>query len=144
MTRNFVLGETKQPKPSGTSAYRFLIPTSVIKADPKTARFVERSGELNMISAEGKRIVMYPCRGNSERNFVGLHLTEEGAPSSEDWNKSASKESLLKVYDDYQDDVKALLAKAEPETIKIWKLLDMEALPFVRCALNILSYESAD
>lgn len=83
-----------------------------------------------MINGKGKRIVMYPCRKNTALNFVIIHFDEEHGVSAKGWNQSASKETLLKVCDEYGDDVKALLGKVDPESIKIWKLLDLEALPY--------------
>ena len=71
---------------------------------------------------------MYPCRNNTELNFVCLHPDEESEGKDDDWNQSASKDLVLKIFDEYPADVKALLAKVQPETIKLWKLLDLAAL----------------
>lgn len=127
-------------KPSGTSAFRFLIPTEAVKADPKTARFAERRGELRLLYGESRRIVIYPCRNNTELNFVCLHPEEESEGTGDDWNQSASKELLLKIYDEYPGDIKALLSKAEPDSIKLWKLLDLPALPMVSISRFFLEY----
>lgn len=44
-------------------AYRFLIPSSELAADPETARFTEDDdGQMKFLLGDGKRIVWYPCR----------------------------------------------------------------------------------
>jgi len=84
-----------------------------------------------MLSSDDRRLVMYPCRNNTEMNFVALHPDSESDGISEGWNEVGSKKVLLKVFDEFSDDVKALLQKAHPDTVKLWKLLDHEALPYV-------------
>lgn len=128
IVRTVVLGREAIAQPSGVSAFRFLIPISEIKADPATTHFVQATGDLVMISGNERRLVMYPCRSNTELNFVALHPDNESEVTSEDWNEAGSKPTLLKVFGDYSDDVKALLEKVNPETLKLWKLLDLEAL----------------
>ncbi|KAH8679510.1 hypothetical protein BGZ60DRAFT_467666 [Tricladium varicosporioides] len=128
IVRTFVLGREAIAQPSGVSAFRFLIPISDVKADPATAHFIQTTGDLIMISGNERRLVMYPCRSNTELNFVAMHPDNESEVMSEDWNEAGSKSTLLKVFEDYSDDVKALLEKVNPETLKLWKLLDLEAL----------------
>ena len=81
-----------------------------------------------------RRIVIYPCRNNTELNFVCLHLDEESGINSDDWNQAVSKDLVLKVFDEYTDDVKALLAMMDPDGVKLWKLLDLPALDTVSLA----------
>ena len=49
---------------TGFSAFRFLIPTSVIMADDRTKHFLDgRDGEFKIFVGEGgRRLVWYPCR----------------------------------------------------------------------------------
>ncbi|CZR51361.1 uncharacterized protein PAC_01236 [Phialocephala subalpina] len=128
--RNSVLGYKTSPKPFGTSAFRFLIPISEVKADPKTAHFVEKPGELAMVYGEEGRLVLYPCRNNTELNFVAMIPDyESGAENNTGWNQAGSKAVLLRLFDGFSDDIKALLEKAPEDTVKLWKLLDHDALP---------------
>ena len=47
--------------------------------------------------------------------------------------------ALLNVYKDFDETLKLLLAQADPGTLKVWKLLDMEKLPtFVNGKLALL------
>ncbi|KIN09142.1 hypothetical protein OIDMADRAFT_150275 [Oidiodendron maius Zn] len=126
--RKYIAGPDSASKLSGTSAFRFLIPADAVKSDPQTSHFCERNGELRLMYGDSHRIVMYPCRNNTELNFVCLHPDEESEGKDDDWNQSASKDLVLKIFDEYPADVKALLAKVQPETIKLWKLLDLAAL----------------
>ncbi|KAF7919697.1 uncharacterized protein EAE97_011615 [Botrytis byssoidea] len=121
--RSLLLKDLPPPEPSGTNAFRFLIPIDKIRVDPKTAHFVEKSGQLLLLYGKDRRIVAYPCRNNTLLNFVALHPEEETEASSEEWSQSASKDSLLNCYTSYTDDVQALLAKASPEDVKLWMAL---------------------
>lgn len=84
-----------------------------------------------MINGDQRRMVMYPCRNNTELNFVALHPDAESQADSEDWNASGSKEALLKVFESFSPDITALLKKAKEDTVKVWRLLDLEALSHV-------------
>ncbi|KAF7891745.1 hypothetical protein EAF00_008047 [Botryotinia globosa] len=126
--RSLLLKDLPPPAPSGTNAFRFLISIDKIRADPKTAHFVEKSGQMLLLYGKDRRIVAYPCRNNTLLNFVAMHPEEETEASSEEWSQSASKDSLLNCYTSYTDDVQALLAKASPEDIKLWSLLDHEEM----------------
>lgn len=46
-----------------------------------------------------------------------------------DWNAGGSLKKLLECYQGWDEDMLALLAMADPPSLKIWKLLDMEVLP---------------
>jgi 2-polyprenyl-6-methoxyphenol hydroxylase-like FAD-dependent oxidoreductase len=116
------------PSPSGSSAFRFLIPSDLIRSDPRTAHFVEKTGELRLLYGTDRRIVIYPCRNNTLINFVAMYPDEETEAEGEDWDQAASKETMLSCFSSYPDDVQILLSKASAETIKLWKLLDHEEL----------------
>ncbi|KAL5351159.1 hypothetical protein ACLOAV_003010 [Pseudogymnoascus australis] len=126
--RSSIAKDCTLPTPSGSSAFRFLIPADVIRADPKTAHFLERKGELRLLYGTDRRIVIYPCRNNTLMNFVALHPDEETEAEGDDWDQAASKDTMLSCFSSYPEDVRTLLAKASAETIKLWKLLDHEEL----------------
>ena len=59
------------------------------------------------------------------------------------WNKEASLEQLLNVFGKFPADLLTLLRMADPASIKVWKLLDMDTLPtWVKGKLALLG-ESA-
>jgi hypothetical protein len=132
VTRKYIAGPDSVSKPSGTSAFRFLMSLDTIRADPATAHFAEKGGELRLLYGADRRIVVYPCRDNKEFNFVCLHPDEESeTPPDGDWNATASRELVLKIFDSYPADVKALLGHAPENGIKLWQLLDLPALETV-------------
>ncbi len=56
-----------------------------------------------------------------------------------EWNKQGSIDQLLAVYKNFSPAVVKLLGKAPPESLKVWKLLDMEVLPsWVKGRLGLL------
>jgi 2-polyprenyl-6-methoxyphenol hydroxylase-like FAD-dependent oxidoreductase len=126
--RDFVAPGTPAPASSGSSAFRFMIPVDEVRSDPRTAHFVEKTGEMRMHNTTDRRIVIYPCRKNTLLNFVAMHPEEETEASTEEWNQAASKETLLSCFKSYPEDMQALLSKASPESIKLWKLLDHDEL----------------
>jgi 2-polyprenyl-6-methoxyphenol hydroxylase-like FAD-dependent oxidoreductase len=113
---------------SGKSAFRFLIPKAAALGDPATKRFAERDGELIIWYGSDRRIVMYPTANNALLNFGCIH-PESDSEGGDDWNKGANKSMLLEVYKDFHPDCLALIGKADPESLKVWKLLDMPVLP---------------
>ena len=113
---------------SGKSAFRFLISRKAALDDPTTRRFAERDGELIIWYGSDRRVVMYPTSHNQLLNFVCIHPEAESG-GGDDWNTNANKSMLLEVYKDFQSDCIALISKADPESLKVWKLLDMPVLP---------------
>ncbi|KAH8594828.1 hypothetical protein B0O99DRAFT_512843 [Bisporella sp. PMI_857] len=126
--RATIAGNKVPPTPSGSSAFRFMIPTDAVRSDPRTAHFTEKTGELRLLYGTDRRIVIYPCRNNTLLNFVALHPDEETEANADDWNQDASRETMLSCFTSYPEDVQLLLSKASPESIKLWKLLDHDEL----------------
>lgn len=127
ITRTRIAPDTK-PFPCGKSAFRFLISRTAIKTDPITSHLVQEEGELKIWYEADRRIVMYPTSNNTLLNFVCIHPAAESNASA-DWNQSANMETMQKVYSSFDPAVQALLAKADPETLKVWSLLDMKEIP---------------
>ena len=126
VSRSLLAGADHQPFGSGKSAFRFLIPRQVVVDDPQTRPYAECDGELVMVYHQDRRIVMYPTSNNTLLNLVCIHPeAETGSASSGDWNNKATREMLLRVYEDFHDDFKAILTKVDESSLKIWTLLDM-------------------
>ena len=118
-----------EPFDSGKSAFRFLVPKQALVEDERTKHFVDQEGQLVMAYGPDRRIVMYPTTDNTLVNFVCIHPSSEtDHAATGDWNNVASKELILQVYRDWDEGFKAALDKADPESIKVWKLLDMVTL----------------
>ncbi|KAK0631995.1 hypothetical protein B0T14DRAFT_532570 [Immersiella caudata] len=115
---------------SGKAAFRFLIPRPDAEADPITAPLVKQKNALSLWFGDDRRVVMYPCNDNELLNFVCIHPeTESQATESDGWNKQASIEQVLKVYQNFDPALKALVAKADTAKVQVWQLLDMDKLP---------------
>ncbi|KAM0208880.1 hypothetical protein ACHAPQ_009949 [Fusarium lateritium] len=115
---------------SGKSAFRFLVPRQAAFDDPETAQFAHTNGQLIIWYGSDRRVVMYPCDDNKMFNFVCIHPREESNPgSTEDWSTDANMPILLKVYQNFDPALLKLLGKANPDSLKVWELLDMGVLP---------------
>ncbi|KEZ43308.1 hypothetical protein SAPIO_CDS4752 [Scedosporium apiospermum] len=116
VTRSKLVGGDIKPKPSGKNAFRFLVPRQTALDDPVTRDFATRDGQL----------IIW------QLNFVCIHPREE-SQSAEiaegEWNLSVRKDRLLEVYKDFHPSIVALLNKADADSLKVWELLDMDALP---------------
>ncbi|EON67986.1 hypothetical protein W97_07132 [Coniosporium apollinis CBS 100218] len=126
--RSRVAGSEFKPFCCGKSAFRFLIPRKAAQEDEKTSRFVQESGELSMWYGTDRRVIMYPTSNNEMLNFVCVHPEAE-SEAGDDWNKGGNLDRMLQVYQGFDPALLALLSKADPATLKVWKLLDMEVLP---------------
>ncbi|KAI7345372.1 FAD/NAD(P)-binding domain-containing protein [Hortaea werneckii] len=138
-TRASIPGGDKKPFDSGKSAFRFLIPTETLKADPRIAGYITPS-TLTMWIGEDRRLVMYPCMDNTQMNFVCIHPSKESeveGTNEADWQKTGSKERMLQIYDSFHTSCKSIIEKAEQP--KIWKLLDMDKMPtFIHKRLAVM------
>lgn len=99
------------------------------EADPECANYVTRFDEMCIWFADDRRIVMYPVNDNELLNFICIHPESESHGDGVEWSQKADVTQLLKVYQNFHSEAQALLKKADPETLKVWKLLDMEVLP---------------
>ncbi|KAF2109355.1 putative salicylate hydroxylase [Lophiotrema nucula] len=116
-----VIGE-QYAEPTDQSAFRFLIPTTELAADPQTAPLIEDDdGRFKVLLGDrGNRLVWYPCRNNDVHNFVGI-IKEESQGGKEDWNTSVHLQELLDEYKGFHPSVISVLQKAS--NIKKWPLL---------------------
>jgi 2-polyprenyl-6-methoxyphenol hydroxylase-like FAD-dependent oxidoreductase len=84
-----------------------------------------------MWDSSDRRVVIYPCAKNELLNFVCIHpdsMTTIDA-GGDSYNQQIGKDTLLEVFKDFNPQVKKLLEKADPATLKLWPLLDMDTLP---------------
>lgn len=128
VTRSKVCGGDVKPFGSGKSAFRFLMQRKIAQEDPRTSKFVRHPGELVIWYGADRRIVMYPTSNNELLNFVNIHPESE-SEANNDWNTRGHLAKMLEVYKDFDSAVLALLEKADPASLKVWKLLDMPILP---------------
>lgn len=142
LTRSFVQTTDSKISPfaCGKSAYRFLLSRSSVLSNPKTAKFMQKDGELIMWFGTDRRVIVYPTSSNSLLNFVCLHpdALSENTDNGEGWGKGGDRENLLKIYEGWDEDMLELLRMAPLSdasdtnatgALKVWRLLDMHPLP---------------
>ncbi|EPE34794.1 FAD/NAD(P)-binding protein [Glarea lozoyensis ATCC 20868] len=129
VTRKAVVGHSGKLIPSGKAAFRFLIPREAALSVAGSSAIMEESNQLSMWFLSDRRVVMYPCNDNELLNFVCIHPEHESQGSSEEWNKNATLDQVLKVYEGFDPRLLNVIRVADPESIKVWKLIDMENLP---------------
>ena len=140
-TRKAIPGGDLNPFGSGKSAFRFLIPTKDIAADQTLALYLKHEGHLLMWIADDRRLVMYPCAGGTQMNFVAIHPSEESfvEAQGDSWQQMGSKARMLRIFEDFGEQVATLLNLVDESRLKVWTLLDMNKMPsFVHERLAIL------
>ncbi|KAJ5953536.1 hypothetical protein N7454_000432 [Penicillium verhagenii] len=121
----------KKPYSSGKNAFRFLISRQQALDDPETNSIARDFGAVDMWDSSDRRVVIYPCSNNDLLNFVCIHPEELTTieTGGDSYNQQISVQTLLDVYKDFNPQVRKLLEKADPQTLKLWPLLDMDTLP---------------
>ena len=129
-----------QPSKTNHSAFRFLVTREAALQNPTTKELASTRGSMDMWYAEDRKIVMYPCADNTLLNFVCVHPAElSDATGTTGYDTNASKEKLLETFQAFEPAVQAFLQMAQPDTIKVWPLLDMKQLPtFVRGRMALI------
>lgn len=69
VSRAFVAADAKL-KSWGKSCYRFLVDRKTLLQDPDTNMFVKDDGYFADVSAPDRKMVLYPCRQNTQTNFA--------------------------------------------------------------------------
>ncbi|OBT71915.1 hypothetical protein VF21_09213 [Pseudogymnoascus sp. 05NY08] len=128
-TRECITGHPNKLFGSGKAAFRFLIPRNFASEDPEIRGLLENDNELVIWYGADRRVVVYPCDNNELLNFVCIHPEGESQGGTTEWNKQATIDDLLKVYQDFDPKLLSLFKKADPTSLKVWKLLDMEVMP---------------
>ncbi|KAI0974292.1 hypothetical protein F4678DRAFT_486179 [Xylaria arbuscula] len=141
--RRFIHDKQQQPPDlfsSGKAAFRFLLQRKIVLEDPLTAPLVEEDNVLTVWFGADRRVVMYPCNHNETLNLVCIHPDSEShATRGDAWDKQGSLEQVLRVYEDFDPALKALISKVDESALKVWQLLDMKKLPsWTRTRLALL------
>lgn len=98
--------------------------------DPETNSIARDFGAVDMWDGADRRAVIYPCANNDLLNFVCIHPDSiTTIDAGNEYDQQVGKDALLEVYKDFNPQVRRLLEKADPATLKLWPLLDMPTLP---------------
>lgn len=124
-----ITGREEPVTESGWSAYRCLIPMSLIMSDPQTRPIFENQPMgywTPFYLPKAFYMVAYPCRNNSMLNIALRHETTPKDRDKEDWNSTASHEDVLESLRGYHPTMGKII-KLAPE-IKVYKLVRREPL----------------
>jgi len=72
---------------------------------------------------------MSPTRNNEILNFVCIHPDDSSEVARDTYNEPGDPQNLLMAYDGFDSRALALLKMADPATLKVWKLVDMDPVP---------------
>ncbi|KAH8688648.1 hypothetical protein BGW36DRAFT_421245 [Talaromyces proteolyticus] len=124
-----IAGPEYRPQKSDRSAFRFMVPTEAVLADPETRSLAEVRGSMDMYYAVDRKAVIYPCAHNTLLNFVCLHPAALSDASAETYDKTVRIEALLHVYKEFSPQLLKVFQKCDPESLKVYPLFDVETLP---------------
>ncbi|KAI1307855.1 hypothetical protein F5Y03DRAFT_352060 [Xylaria venustula] len=128
--RDLVLGAdgVAQRDPSGSAAFRFLVPTELFKKDPGLAQLLESNqGRATMFvdtkDQRERHLVWYECRSGEIQNFVGIHPSH--AVSIQDGEEARSK--MKEEFSHFHQHVERILSLADH--VKCWPLYAQDPYP---------------
>ncbi|KAL6704973.1 hypothetical protein ACN47E_007376 [Coniothyrium glycines] len=117
-----VLGSNIPGTEVGDCAYRFLIPTEMLRRNPVTSLwFQDSKTTMSVAIGVNRRLVWYPCRNGELINFVGIHPAKDKRVEIESWNASGSTQDLLDTFADFHPALIEMCRMAEDP--KLWKLV---------------------
>ncbi|KAJ5598857.1 Acetoacetate decarboxylase [Penicillium hordei] len=136
VTRHAVPGGQVRAECRGKSAFRFMVSKEVAMNDPVTAKLVQHPGELSIWYCSDARIIMYPTSHNTVLNFVAIHPENKSAADTDDsWGQQGKLEKMLQIFDGFDPTILRFLGKVDPQSVKVWKLLDMDLVS--QCIITI-------
>jgi len=117
-----VLGKDMvKPITTGLSAFRFLIPTTSLKNDPKLSEVLKRKAPGVTVLADTKEVITerhmlwYDCQGGDVQNLVGVHPTHVHGDEKPDL-----KAEMLQEFGHFHPDVLSIISTATE--ITYWPL----------------------
>jgi len=121
------------------SAFRFLVREEEVLADPVTAEFFAARNSMDLWYAEKRKVVIYRCANNELLNFVCFHPKEQSSVATDSYSTMADQSLLLDIFHDFDPRLVAMLRKADPKSLRVYPLFDMEPLEtFVKDKLALL------
>lgn len=126
--RTAINGHPIDPQDTGDVAYRILVPTAPLLADPEMAPYVENAWAVHWMGPEG-HAVGYPLREGEMYNIIidVTHSTDLGAPIGlDEWRSEADNAHLVERFADWCPPMRKLCALTG--TYLKWKLADFDSL----------------
>jgi salicylate hydroxylase len=128
--RRTVVGEPREAIPTGTSAYRMLLPAECLSGLDVPKDILDLAKPVTtMIVGHDRRIIMGPGRGGKVFGIVALvpdeHMHETSPGDS--WVAPGSMPALLKAFAGFPDWLLDMFQRA-PD-LALWQLRDIDPLP---------------
>ncbi|KAH8105299.1 FAD/NAD-P-binding domain-containing protein [Cristinia sonorae] len=120
-----VIGRVNPAQPTGDAAYRALIPTSYMLADPELKPFVD-TPEMSAWMAPGRHLMAYSIRGKREYNLVMLRPDDSDSGSVESWTAEGNAAKMRAEFADFEPRVQKMLSQVK-STLS-WRLMDRQPL----------------
>ncbi|KAF7590097.1 hypothetical protein BBP40_003253 [Aspergillus hancockii] len=117
------------PAPAVLNAFRFLVPVSEVRADPRTASIAEALGSMDMYYRGDRKVVIYPCVRSTLLNFVCIYPAMLSPCASDNYSRFGSKQTLLQIFHDFALPLVETMRKCDETELKLYPLLDMDTLP---------------
>ncbi|KAM6505983.1 hypothetical protein FSOLCH5_014160 [Fusarium solani] len=128
VVRTAVLGEERGALPTGTSAYRMLIPIEKLEGISAPEKLLDPHDPYTaMVMGHDRRVIMGPGRGGKLYGIVALVPDEKlSEKSSDSWVSAGSIDKLLEAYSDFPSWLHNIF-RASPD-IALWQLRDIDPL----------------
>lgn len=144
--RTSVLGEEIEPKPTGSSAYRLMLPTAVLneRAPDFAANIKPEEPYTSMIMAHSCRLIMGPACNAQLYSIVGLVPDErmnEDPDSAQSWVTKGDPQKMLDTFKDFPSWTQDVLRNAE--SVGLWQLRDIDPLGTWHSGRTILIGDAA-
>ncbi|KAI6115945.1 hypothetical protein F5141DRAFT_1290502 [Pisolithus sp. B1] len=121
--RHFVVGTPDELRFTGDTAYRAVLPTEILLADPDLRSLVE-TPEITTWLGPQRHVVAYNIRAKEEYN-IALCYTDR-SPPAELWRIEESADRMKEEFVGWEPRIQKLLSLI-PSTLK-WKLMDRAPL----------------
>jgi salicylate hydroxylase len=129
--RSFVLGKHVEPRPTGASAYRLMLPTALlnVRALQFAAKIKPEEPYTSMMMAHSCRLIMGPARNAQVYSIVGLvpdEQMQESPDSAQSWVTKGDPDKMLDTFEGFPSWTREVLRTSE--SIGLWQLRDLDPL----------------
>ena len=124
---------------TGHNSYRFTLTKGQVENDELLAPLLKRGDHHIRVGWAGNKKVAlsYPVDYGREYNMTLAHpqeysdgdLHHKDNPSDSPYNNRVSREIALATYADYEPRLRRIIKLAAPDSICVWKQLDLDELP---------------
>ncbi|RDL31819.1 Uncharacterized protein BP5553_09221 [Venustampulla echinocandica] len=124
--RSNMLGRVDEPRPSGNSAFRALIPCELLAGDPSLKPIINWEDQTTYVwVGAGCHVVGYPVR---EGKFYNIVLTQPAIHTADSkYVVSVDPSEVLELYKSWDPRLVSILQHLPADTLE-WRLCDLEPM----------------